>query len=58
MKKPDENLMLEWIQDSTLWAEMNVQGKGFVTYSGGIYDEPSCSERDLNDVVRKLRNIL
>ncbi|CAF0789824.1 unnamed protein product [Adineta ricciae] len=52
MGKPDENVMLEWIQDSTLWAEMNVQGKGFVTYSGGIYDEPSCAQHDLNDVVQ------
>ncbi|UJR19305.1 hypothetical protein I4U23_022434, partial [Adineta vaga] len=52
MAKPDENQMLEWIQESTLWAEMNVHGKGFVSYSGGIYDEPSCSEGFLDDVVQ------
>ncbi|CAF1046211.1 unnamed protein product [Adineta ricciae] len=43
MKTPDENQMLAWLQESTLWAEMNTGGKGFRSYSGGIYDEPSCS---------------
>ncbi|CAF0889933.1 unnamed protein product [Adineta steineri] len=52
MAKPDENEMLEWIQESTLWAEMSVAGKGFNTYTGGIYDEPSCSDLSIDDVVQ------
>ncbi|CAF1303723.1 unnamed protein product [Adineta steineri] len=52
MAKPDENEMLEWIQESTLWAEMSFAGKGFNTYTGGIYDEPSCSDLSIDDVVQ------
>ncbi|CAF1576261.1 unnamed protein product [Adineta steineri] len=52
MAKPDENEMLEWIQESTLWAEMSVAGKGFNTYTGGIYDDPSCSNHSIDDVVQ------
>ncbi|CAF1473762.1 unnamed protein product [Adineta ricciae] len=34
MNETDENQMLEWIQDSTLWAEINADGKGFSSYKG------------------------
>ncbi|CAF1459066.1 unnamed protein product [Adineta ricciae] len=50
LEKPDENVMLAWIQDSTLWAEMNLSGKGFQAYTTGIYDEPSCSQSRIDDV--------
>ncbi|CAF0817457.1 unnamed protein product [Adineta steineri] len=52
MTKPDENQMLEWIQESTLWAEMTVARKGFNTYTGGIYDDPSCSNHTIDDAVQ------
>ncbi|UJR34936.1 hypothetical protein I4U23_027712 [Adineta vaga] len=52
LTEPDENKMLEWIQESTLWAEMNAAGKGFNSYKGGIYDEPSCSKDPIDEVVQ------
>nr|ACD54672.1 cysteine protease [Adineta vaga] len=41
-----------WIQESALWTEINVAGKGFQTYTAGIYDEPSCSESAVDYVVK------
>ncbi|UJR11812.1 hypothetical protein I4U23_015992 [Adineta vaga] len=52
LEEPDENKMLVWIQESTLWAEMNTAGEGFRTYSGGIYDVPSCSKGPVDYVVQ------
>ncbi|CAF1377466.1 unnamed protein product [Adineta steineri] len=52
MATPDENQMLERIQESILWAEMTVAGKGFNTYTRGIYDEPLCSDDTIDDVVQ------
>ncbi|CAF1380129.1 unnamed protein product [Adineta steineri] len=52
LAEPDEDTMLAWIQDSTLWAEINVAGEGFHTYTEGIYDVPSCSEGPVNYVVQ------
>ncbi|CAM2719641.1 unnamed protein product [Rotaria socialis] len=40
----DEETMLSWIQDSTLWAELDAMGGAFPDYKGGIYDDNRCSK--------------
>ncbi|UJR06619.1 hypothetical protein I4U23_010903 [Adineta vaga] len=52
LDKPDENMMLAWIQDSTLWAELNLAGPGFQAYTTGIYDVPACTQSPIDDVVQ------
>ncbi|CAF4316889.1 unnamed protein product [Rotaria magnacalcarata] len=52
LKEKDENTMLTWIQDSTLWVVMNAIGKGFGDYKGGIYDEPTCPKTDGNHAMQ------
>ena len=41
--------MLAWIQESTLWAE--VDASGFINYNGGIFDSPTCSQTEIDHVV-------
>ncbi|CAF4452864.1 unnamed protein product [Rotaria socialis] len=48
----DENKMLTWIQESTLWVVMNGFGKGFGDYKEGIYDEPTCPQTDGNHAMQ------
>ncbi|CAF1464181.1 unnamed protein product [Adineta steineri] len=52
LTKADENTMLAWIQDSTLWAETDAVIQSFASYSGGIYDDSSCSQTDMNHVMQ------
>ncbi|CAF1031161.1 unnamed protein product [Adineta ricciae] len=48
----NEDIMKAWIQESTLWAELNVVGEGFQEYTTGIYDVPSCTEGPIDYVVQ------
>jgi len=44
--------MLAWIQESTLWAEIDVEA-GFQMYTGGVMDDASsCSQTTINHVVQ------
>ncbi|UJR17998.1 hypothetical protein I4U23_004899 [Adineta vaga] len=52
LEKLHEDLMVELMQESTLWAEINLAGEGFQTYTKGIYDEPSCSQGSIDYVVQ------
>ncbi|UJR11039.1 hypothetical protein I4U23_015223 [Adineta vaga] len=46
----DETTMLAWMQESTLWAE--VDAEKFAMYMGGIYDEPACSQTSIDHVLQ------
>ncbi|CAF0889952.1 unnamed protein product [Adineta steineri] len=48
----DEGTMLIWIQDSTLWAEIDATGVGFISYTSGIYDDPTCSQTQVDQAVQ------
>ncbi|CAF1444752.1 unnamed protein product [Adineta steineri] len=48
----DEGTMLIWIQDSTLWAEIDATGVGFISYTSGIYDDPTCSQTQIDQAVQ------
>ncbi|CAF2805871.1 unnamed protein product [Rotaria sp. Silwood2] len=52
LKEKDENTMLTWIQDSTLWVVMNAFGEGFGDYKEGIYDEQTCPKTDGNHAMQ------
>ncbi|CAF1162999.1 unnamed protein product [Didymodactylos carnosus] len=48
----DENTMLNWIQESTLYAEIDASGAGFGVYEFGVYEDSTCSQENLNHVVK------
>ncbi|UJR06933.1 hypothetical protein I4U23_011222 [Adineta vaga] len=48
----DENTMLAWIQESTLYAKMDASSEEFSEYKGGIFDYEGCSETMIDHVLQ------
>jgi hypothetical protein len=55
LEERDEDVMLAWIQESTLWAEINLAGEGFQTYTTGMKMYFDIILNDFRSLFRYLR---